>query len=508
MNNPLLSVLKAAHCRSTHHFFAIDALPMVQTEPGKRLATVLLRHHDRYLEGAKDPDTRFRDFQNHVVHVQNNYWGGAPRVAHAWYGRLMKYLRTDRFADAAHAAGVLSHYFTDPMQPLHTAQSDLEKVLHRPIEWSITQSYQTIFQRWVDDDLRVVFQLSDGEQWLGEAILHGAWFANRKYQFLLDHYRLEEGVKDPPSGLDEETRDMLAELFGLAITGWARVLERAAMEAEAIRCAPIPRYSLTLATLLSTMKVPTRMWLKRVESKIQRIKIQRLFDEYQQTGDVIVNLPSDIDIVHRVVKIRQSEMAWKARRRQSSAEKSETTEPSAPRANESMNPESMNPKREAESPRTILPFVKPGLGNLADTDPIVDAPSIGPKTAARFEAIGIQTVGEFCRAIPTEVAQLLATYWITRETIEEWQAQATLMCEVPRLRVRDAQMLCGAGCKNARDVANSDVSELHQEILRYSVTSAGRRYLREAKPPSRAEVAKWILSLRSDSEISPVLRSA
>ncbi|TWU45090.1 hypothetical protein Q31b_02610 [Novipirellula aureliae] len=500
MNKPLLSILKAAHCRSTHHFFAIDALPMVQTEPGKRLTTLLLCHHDRYLAGAKDPDTRFRDFQNHVVHVENNYWGGAPRVAHAWYGRLMKYLRADRFADAAHAAGVLSHYFTDPLQPLHTAQSDREKVLHRPIEWSITKSYHSIFQHWVNDDLRVVFQLSDGEQWLGEAILHGARFANRKYQFLLDRYRLEEGVKDPPSGLDEETRDMLAELFGLAITGWARVLERAAMEAESIRMTPIPKHSLTLATLMSTIKMPTRLWMRRIESKVQKLKIQKLFEEYRQTGDVIVNLPSDIDIVHRVVKIHQSEMAWNEKRRKASEKKVEPIEPQSQEPTKS--------KTAVESTPAILPFVKPGLGNLADHDPIVDAPSIGPKTAARFEAIGIHTVGEFRKAIPTEVAQLLATYWITRETIEEWQSQTTLMCEVPRLRVRDAQMLCGAGCKNAVDVANSDVSELHQEILRYSATSSGRRYLRDAKPPSRAEVGKWILSLRSDTAVSPVLRSA
>ncbi|MEM9589655.1 MAG: DUF4332 domain-containing protein, partial [Planctomycetota bacterium] len=129
----LLAILKAAHCRSTHHHFAIDALRHIQTEPGRRLTGVLLRFHARYLAGAKDPDTRFRDFHNHVVHVNEGYWGGAPRVATQWHDRLRRYLRQNRFSDAAHAAGVLSHYFTDPIQPLHTAQSASEKVLHRPI---------------------------------------------------------------------------------------------------------------------------------------------------------------------------------------------------------------------------------------------------------------------------------------------------------------------------------------------------------------------------------------
>ncbi|CAN0424209.1 unnamed protein product, partial [Hapterophycus canaliculatus] len=116
-NRWLLTILRAAHCRSTHHHFAIDALPLVGTDAGQRLVSQLLRHHSRYLTGAKDPDSRFRDFQNHVVHVDDGYWGGAPRVAHQWYDRLQKYLRQDRWSDAAHAAGVLSHYFTDPIQP-------------------------------------------------------------------------------------------------------------------------------------------------------------------------------------------------------------------------------------------------------------------------------------------------------------------------------------------------------------------------------------------------------
>ncbi len=217
--NPVLSILRTAHCRSTHHYFAIDAIALVQTEAGKRLISQLLYHHDRYLTGAKDPDIRFRDFQNHVVHVTDGYWGGAPRVAHIWYDRMQRYLRTDRFGDAAHAAGVLSHYFTDPFQPLHTQQCDREKILHRPIEWSITKSYHDIYRRWKQNELRIVFQLSGGPSWLGEAILHGARFANRKYWSLIENYDLDRGAKHAPAGLNDELRESLAELFGLSITG-------------------------------------------------------------------------------------------------------------------------------------------------------------------------------------------------------------------------------------------------------------------------------------------------
>ena len=192
---------------------------MVQTDAGKRLVGHLLQHYRRYLTGSRDPDVRYRDFQNHVVHVTDGYWGGAPRVAHQWYDRLLRYLRSDRFSDAAHAAGVLSHYFTDPFQPLHTQLCPRAAVLHRPFEWTIQLAYDELLEGWRDDQMRVVFHLSDRPQWLGEAILHGARFANRKYQRILDHYQLSRAVQHPGQGLTIELRESMAEVFGSAVTG-------------------------------------------------------------------------------------------------------------------------------------------------------------------------------------------------------------------------------------------------------------------------------------------------
>ena len=62
----ILSILRAAHCRSTHHYFAIDALQQLKTAQAQRLANILLKYHDDYLVGAKAPDSDFKDFQNHV----------------------------------------------------------------------------------------------------------------------------------------------------------------------------------------------------------------------------------------------------------------------------------------------------------------------------------------------------------------------------------------------------------------------------------------------------------
>jgi hypothetical protein len=346
----LQSILRAAHCRSTHHYFAIDALPMVQTDAGKRLVGLLLRHHDRYLTGAKDPDTRFRDFQNHVVHVTDGYWGGAPRVAHQWYDRMQRYLRKERFSDAAYAAGVLSHYFTDPMQPLHTQQCDRERILHRPIEWSITNSYDDILRSWQDDELRVVFQLSEGPGWLGEAILHGARFANRRYGQLLDEYDLDNGATNPPAGLNVKLRASVSELFGLAITGWARVLERAAADAEAIRSRALPTASLSLPTILATLRVPLRLWMRRTEYKEEQLAVSLLVDEFRRTGAVQENVPVEVDIVHRVVGIHQAEQRWAQEREERLA--SQQIGASIDSAVESTDVAS------GESPATI-PFAQP-----------------------------------------------------------------------------------------------------------------------------------------------------
>lgn len=376
--NPILSILRSAHCRSTHHFFAIDALPLVQTDAGKRLTSQLLRHHDRYLTGAKDPDTRFRDFQNHVVHVTDGYWGGAPRVAHIWYDRMQRYLRTDRFGDAAHAAGVLSHYFTDPLQPLHTQQCEQEKILHRPIEWSITKSYREIYRSWKEDELRVVFQLSGGPGWLGEAILHGARFANRKYSNLLNQYNLDRGAKDPAAGLNAELRDSIAELFGLAVTGLARVLERAAADAEATRREVLPTAGVTIPMLLATMRVPIKLWIKRIEDKSERLAIQRLVAEFQRTGSLVHNLPREIDVVHRVNNVYQNEKRWKQDRLARQASKSTVIKIASVD----------DPTAETDEGPVILPFQprsdrsdhdrkrSPLIagGSLSRHDPLADAP--------------------------------------------------------------------------------------------------------------------------------------
>ncbi len=491
----LLAILRAAHCRSTHHFFALDALPLVQTGAGRRLTSWLLRHHDRYLTGAKDPDTRFRDFQNHVVHVGDGYWGGAPRVAHQWHDRMMRYLDQGRYGDAAHAAGVISHYFTDPIQPLHTAQTPREKILHRPIEWSICKSYDQIYRLWLADDSRVLFRLSEGRGWLGEAILHAAKFSHKRYGPMADRYRLDLGVDDPPAGFDDEGRRMIADLFGIAITGWARILERIAMENEIRSGRSLPTASLSIPAALAAIKVPARWWIRRISDKREQAAVTALVDEFTRTGKLVENLPAEVDIIERVLKVRHDELAWKERR--------------IARAESSQTSVSIETPAVTPSPAT-LPF--PGLPraggetaadppSLAADDPLVDAPSIGPKTAERFAAIGVHTVDDFLTVSAETMAAKLATRWITSDTIKVWQDQARLMGEMPRTLAREVQLLVGAGYTDVNSIAGADSKRMQADIQAFARTSSGRRYLRGAPVPTTDRIDSWTkLPAKSSSD--------
>ncbi|MCM2371990.1 DUF4332 domain-containing protein [Aporhodopirellula aestuarii] len=497
--NLLLSILRAAHCRSTHHHFAIDAIPLVGTPAGERFVGHLLRHHHRYLAGAKDPDVRFRDFQNHVIHVDDGYWGGAPRVAHQWYDRLQRYMRTNRWSDAAHAAGVLSHYFTDPIQPLHTAQTPVEKVLHRPIEWSVTKSYPALFAQWQNDPSRIVFQLSDSPGWLGEAILSSARVAHQHYETLLNHYDLKAGRSNPPAGLDSVSRGCLAQLIGLCVTGWARVIERAALEAESSRNQPIPQQGTTLAIVLAGIRTPHQHWIRRIEHKIEQKKITALIDEFEATGTLSKNLPSELRVMEKVRHIYTKEREYNRLRAErqtgSTIQILQEGDADVKKINKPTIQATATPQRdETDSAPITIPFVSPQSENvrLRVEDPLVDAPSIGSKTAARFAKLGIHSVGDFLAADPVDLAAKLATRWITHDTLRAWRCQAILMCQLPDMLARETQLLVGSGFTTADSIAKSNVEALSQAIQEYASTYSGRRYLRGAEPPDRDRIDTWI----------------
>lgn len=311
----LQKIVRRNHAIGTHQRFAIDALEAIEGEAGKRLGRWLLRHHRAYLRGAIDPDVRFRDFHNHILHAREGFWGGAIRVAEQWHDRLRRHLNAERFREAAHAAGVLSHYVTDMLQPLHTATDLRETLVHRPLEWSIESCYDSIMDARDRMQVRVEIQLSRRQNWLGELMIESARLAEQRFDLLVRHYRFQEGVNDPRSGLDDVAMESVAELFAVAVNAWARVLERIATEREEESRYQIPTCHLGSATAHALVTVPYAVWRRRLRRQFQTIAIRGLADEYFRTGQLRENLPAEVDIKQRVIKVYHDERRREIRRR-------------------------------------------------------------------------------------------------------------------------------------------------------------------------------------------------
>jgi hypothetical protein len=129
---------------------------------------------------------------------------------------------------------------------------------------------------------------------------------------------------------------------------------------------------------------------------------------------------------------------------------------------------------------------------LGLADPIERAPSIGPRTAERLEALGIQTVADFLQADPEATAARLQRPHVATETIRAWQQQATLVCRIPWLRGHDAQILVACGIHDPESLAEADAGELWRVVEPVIAGKAGSQMLRGATAPDLTEVQHWI----------------
>lgn len=294
----IVAILRAAHCKSTHHYFAIDSLYEVPSERGRSLADLLLANYSDYLKGAKDPDNVFKDFENHVLHVRDGYWGGAAKTAEKWLERCFKLLSAGNWKDASYAIGVLSHYFTDPFMPLHTAQLPRETIVHRPLEWSVCCSYQSIYKIACEDSQLESFAIASGSNWMTDGVLRGATMANQYYEPLIDDYDMKESSRHPELALGSDSKGFLARIFTWVLTGWGGVIDRIANESTVL----LPNSSLLLPTLLAGVQMPMKRIVAAIESTEQRREVEKILDEYQRTGNVVRNVSQEQLIVRKVRK--------------------------------------------------------------------------------------------------------------------------------------------------------------------------------------------------------------
>lgn len=137
--------------------------------------------------------------------------------------------------------------------------------------------------------------------------------------------------------------------------------------------------------------------------------------------------------------------------------------------------------------------------HLAMDDPIVDAPSIGPKLAERLREAHIKTIRDLVAADPGAIASLVSARQITADAVRDWQDQARLVMTIPCLRATHAELLVGAGFRTWEDVALADQATLLSSILRFASTREGQSVLRNGPPPDLAKIVRWMeFALESD----------
>ncbi len=125
-------------------------------------------------------------------------------------------------------------------------------------------------------------------------------------------------------------------------------------------------------------------------------------------------------------------------------------------------------------------------------DHIEAAPSIGPKTAERFEKINVHTVADFLKQTAESMAVKLKYKRITADVVRQWQQQARLVCRIPNLRGHDAQLLVACGFIEAEKVATAQPRQLFEIIGPFSDTKEGMKIIRSGKKPDLQEITDWI----------------
>jgi hypothetical protein len=140
----------------------------------------------------------------------------------------------------------------------------------------------------------------------------------------------------------------------------------------------------------------------------------------------------------------------------------------------------------------MRPGDSPGKFYLGRNDSVVDAPSIGARTAERLEAIGITSVADLLEADPESVSEQLDVKRFTPDLVIQWQQQAELACRVPQLRGHDAQILVALGITCAEELAASDPNELWKSVEPFAKSKEGKRIIRNGKAPDLKEVTEWV----------------
>jgi predicted flap endonuclease-1-like 5' DNA nuclease len=375
------------------------------------------------------------------------------------------------------------------------------------MEWSICCAYDEILELALSDPSLPSFELPETDNWLKDSVHAAALLSNRYYDALIDAYDMTEACVQPKVALDLSSRRMLAQLFTWAISGWASILDRLAFESPA----KVPSFSLTWPTLLAAVKVPVARITKTISDAQQKREVEAILQEYLSTGGVKRSLPEEQVTVAKA-RIRYPELL--PTQREISDARSIVTELDARQSKgvgttPIIKPTNIVTTKQCEESQSVARDTRvetisvpsqpiPQTTNAAKRfkrleldSPIVEAPAIGPKTAARLQAVGVTTVRQLLASDSEQLAQLLKASWINPQKIDQWKGQSRLAIEIAGLSSAGSGLLFLSGVTTSEELLSRSVDELHQMVVQAARTAQGQRVLRDKPPPSRDLINQW-----------------
>jgi hypothetical protein len=165
------------------------------------------------LPHTDDPDTVFHDFYYHAYdHFGGGDYGDAPKKVAEYYDKALAARKAGWNAQASRFAALMSHYYADICQPLHTDQCAAEDAMHSDYESDVDELTDAVGENraWVQYDGYRVVRSAAGLAKRTAAASH------RWYQALVDGYSysgMNAGVFSITSGSLDRAANGLADLL-------------------------------------------------------------------------------------------------------------------------------------------------------------------------------------------------------------------------------------------------------------------------------------------------------
>ncbi len=134
---------------------------------------------------------------------------------------------------------------------------------------------------------------------------------------------------------------------------------------------------------------------------------------------------------------------------------------------------------------------------LVEASLVDHLPSLPSAAVASLKSLAVNRIGDLLDADPQWLAERLRSKRIDTATVEAWQAEARLLCTVPKLRPFDARVLVGAGIRQPRQLAQMHPSQLLDHVENFLATDRGREILQSGNSYELSRITSWIAAAKN-----------